>query len=239
MAIKEPALKKKPAAKKQPAAKRQPAAAVKKETAQVSCHRRPSPTPLACHVSSSVLVFRPPLSPTPSGARHQARGGEEGGQYKDGTGAPTGPRDPVNTPDPPCPHLEHAVPAHSKLSVVNQCTSFHLKHNTAPDIGLRLPRRRTTKYSLGTISSARSKSPRSFSTRMRRLRRLWRRRRCGRRAGHVCAPSLTRSVLRGPHCQTLYCAVLSDSYTYPSAPREFLYIGTPTPVRRLHAPLMS
>eukprot|EP00964_Phaeocystis_antarctica_P163559 scaffold139965_cov118-Phaeocystis_antarctica.AAC.1 len=56
MAIKEPALKKKPAAKKQPAAKRQPAAAVKKEAAQVSCHRRPSPTPLAFHISSSVRV---------------------------------------------------------------------------------------------------------------------------------------------------------------------------------------
>eukprot|EP00964_Phaeocystis_antarctica_P163560 scaffold139965_cov118-Phaeocystis_antarctica.AAC.2 len=59
-----------------------------------------------------------------------------------------------------------------------------------------------------------------------------------RQARWACMCSLL-DTLRGPHCQTLYCAVLSDSYTYPSAPREFLYIGTPTPVRRLHAPLMS
>ena len=44
--MKEPALKKKPTAKKQPAAKKGAVAAVKKEAAQVSCHRRPSPAPL-------------------------------------------------------------------------------------------------------------------------------------------------------------------------------------------------
>ena len=58
--MKEPAAKKQSMAKKQPAAKKEAVAAVKKEAAQVSCHRRPSPTPLACHISSSVLVFRPP-----------------------------------------------------------------------------------------------------------------------------------------------------------------------------------
>ena len=36
-------------------------------------------------------------------------------------------------------------------------------------------------------------------------------------------------MLRGPHCQTSHCAVLSNSYTHASAPREFLYIGIPNP----------
>ena len=45
--MKEPAAKKQHMAKKKPAAKKQPAAAFKKETAQVSCRRRPWPMPLA------------------------------------------------------------------------------------------------------------------------------------------------------------------------------------------------
>jgi len=45
-ATKEPAAKKQPVAKKQSAAKKEAVAAVKKEAAQVSCHRRPSPAPL-------------------------------------------------------------------------------------------------------------------------------------------------------------------------------------------------
>ena len=36
-------------------------------------------------------------------------------------------------------------------------------------------------------------------------------------------------MLRGPHCQASHCAVLSNSYTHASAPREFLYIGIPSP----------
>ena len=46
VAMKEPAAKKQPVAKKQSAAKKEAVAVVKKEAAQVSCHRRPLPTPL-------------------------------------------------------------------------------------------------------------------------------------------------------------------------------------------------
>ena len=45
-ATKETAAKKQPVAKKQSTAKKEAVTAVKKEAAQVNCHRRPSPTPL-------------------------------------------------------------------------------------------------------------------------------------------------------------------------------------------------
>ena len=73
----------------EPVAKKEPVAAVKKDTAQVSCRRRPSPPPLVCRILVSVLVIRPLFFPTPSGARLQARGGKESSQQKDGAGAPT------------------------------------------------------------------------------------------------------------------------------------------------------
>ena len=55
---------KEPAAKKEAAAKKEPVAAVKKETAQASCRRRPSPPPLACHILCSACNQTSPLSNT-------------------------------------------------------------------------------------------------------------------------------------------------------------------------------
>ena len=52
------------AAKKEVAAKKEPVAAVKKETAQASCRRRPSPPPLACHILCSACNQTSPLSNT-------------------------------------------------------------------------------------------------------------------------------------------------------------------------------
>ena len=92
-------------------------------------------------------------------------------------------RDPVACPAPTCPYRPTSSPFPSR------CISFHPR-NTA-SILLQIYSRllsipRTTESSL-TASSARSKSPRSFSTQTRRPQQQWRRRnRRGRRGGHSC-----------------------------------------------------
>ena len=51
-----------PVAEKEPAAKKEPVAAVKKDTVQASCRRRPSPPLFACHILCSACNQTYPLS---------------------------------------------------------------------------------------------------------------------------------------------------------------------------------
>ena len=95
----------------------------------------------------------------------------------------------VSPPSQPLtPHTAHLgpprAPAHPGASQASAYTPVRLlrsqRHNFYDA--------RTTMLLLGTTSSARFKSPASFSTRTRRPWQQWRRtRRCGRRAGHACA----------------------------------------------------
>eukprot|EP00964_Phaeocystis_antarctica_P136064 scaffold100465_cov61-Phaeocystis_antarctica.AAC.1 len=101
---------------------------------------------------------------------------------------------------------------------------------------------RTTESSLGTPSSARSKSPRSFSTRTRRPRQWWLRTiRCSRRAGHQYALPVhgTISIARPRAARTLYqtsqIAVLSDKLYTPLRVTEFLQTSAPLPLHTLCA----
>ena len=124
-------------------------------------------------------------------------------------------RDPVLPPPHPARFGPPRTPAHPGAS---QALAY-----TPLPVNLLLSQRhslyhsRTTESSFSTASSARFKSPRSFSTRTRRPWQQWRRRRrCGRRAGHACALPVARWASRDPHYQSSQSAVLSDTL-YTSA----------------------
>ena len=153
-------------------------------------------------------------------------------------------RDPVPSP----PH-----PTHLGKPRRSSCPSRRVWSSHLLDMVHLLPQRRTasiiprtTESSLGTASSARSKSPRSFSTRTRRPRQWWVRTiRCSRRAGHQYALPVrdTISIARPLAARTIpdfsNCSPQLISYTHLCASRSFLLTSAPLPLHTLCAHPMS
>ena len=125
---------------------------------------------------------------------------------------------PPRAPSCPCrPHLE-TPPTHFELPL----QFIHHTARQSPDLDPHLPRCRTTKSSLGTISLALSKFPRSSSTRTTMLRRQrW----CGRRARHACSlPDTTRRL----HCRFLKVRSYSIGILYKGTPLPLTLASSPT-----------